>query len=139
METAAAETRSTDSAGHSGTSLVTLLVVLALWFFFAFRLIALPFAALAVWYSRHSGNRRARIACWGLFAGSLLLPLDVRIAEVSRFHRGSSATRVRLVPYVSGMPAHTRLIEEHGEYYTGPGPLPPRMILSISLWSKDAP
>lgn len=119
-------------------TLVELIVFLLIWVMFLFRAIALPFLVLAFWCSRRGSSRVARYGSRSLLLLSLLVPFDVRFADFSGAHRGTPQNRIGVVPYVNGVPpAHTRLIQEYGEYYTGGWArvcaFPPRSIVSISL------
>lgn len=72
-----------------------------------------------------------------IIAISLFLPFDIALGS---YHfgsrRGTSSGSPHFVPFVVGMPMHTRLIERYGEYVTAgctwPALLPPRWIL---VWS----
>src|SRR5438067_1524654 len=88
----------------------------------SYRLISLPILVAAVILSRRTGvTPRSRLRAnlvWGLFFLSLLSPVDVAPFGWPR-HCGERRLGLRLVPLVFGLPAHTRLREKYGEYYTG--------------------
>ena len=134
--------QSAGTHNHQQVTLVELIIFLLILVVFSFRVISIPFVVLAFWCSRRGSSSLARYGSRSLLVLSLLSPFDVRIAELSGAHRGVSQARVGVVPYVNGVPpAHTHLIEDFGEYYTGGWAgacgYPPRSIVSISLKPGD--
>lgn len=105
-----------------------------------FRLLSLTLIAIGVLLVAGLTPCRRRlfvIPAAAIIAISLFLPFDVALGS---YHfgsrRGASSGSPHFVPFVVGMPMHTRLVERYGEYVTAgctwPALLPPRWIL---VWS----
>jgi len=120
-------------------TLVKIVVVVTLlelcvfqWRLLAFCILAVLLTTLAVYPS----SRRSwfSVAAAVVLVVSLFLPFDVAIGSFHYGMRmGASPGGPHFVEFVVGMPMHTRLIEDYGEYISGgctwPAVFPPRWIL----------
>ena len=113
-----------------------IVVVLAIWALMSQKFVGVLLLAPLLMTQHRRCGRGVRVLALAVWAAALFVPYDVRIRELSGQYRGTPRAAVRVVPYVSGMPAHTRLIRRFGEYYTSgcvAVPLAPRRVLSVSL------
>jgi hypothetical protein len=98
--------------------------LLPAWFWVAwtlllsFRLISLPLLMAAVSLKGRPWTRRV---AWCLFVLSAFSPVDISVGGFPGRYRGGGVhpSGPRLVPYIVGMPATTRLIARYGEFYSG--------------------
>lgn len=120
-------------------TLIKIVVVVALLEFCVFQWRLLSFCILGVVLTAIAlcpSSRRVWLSVGGavVLAVSLFLPFDVAIGSYHYGMRmGTSPGGPHLVEFVVGMPMHTRLIENYGEYISGgctwPAAFPPRWIL----------
>lgn len=121
-----------------GTNIKIVVVVTLLeisvfqWRLLSFCILAVLIMTLAL----YPPSRRSWFSVAGavVLAVSLFLPFDIAVGSYHYGMRvGMSSGGPHLVEFVVGMPMHTRLIENYGEYISGgctwPVPIPPRWIL----------
>lgn len=121
---------------HFRISIVEMLTIAAMWLFLSQHFITIPLFCVAVWINCRSKSGWLSLACWIAVVISMFAPYDIRIADMSSQYRGAPRQHVRVVPYVAGMPMHTRLMANYGEYYSCgcvAVPMAPRGVVSIAI------